>query len=103
MASAKIYQDIKASLRFIVDKNYSILRINEDSRLIKFINRFPSAKNIKSKNYSNTNVIDSSRTTLVKQELPFRVRFINIGIESYGPNNPPPIGIAVIGYNNYIL
>lgn len=35
--------------------------------------------------------------------LPFRVRFTNIGIEGYGPGNPAPIGIAVIGINNYIL
>ena len=35
--------------------------------------------------------------------LPFRVAFTTLGIESYGPNNPPPIGIAIIGYNNYIL
>lgn len=34
---------------------------------------------------------------------PFRVKFINIGIEGYGPNNPAPIGIAIIGFNNYIL
>jgi hypothetical protein len=39
----------------------------------------------------------------VKDELPFRVRFTNIGITSYGENNVPPIGIAVIGFNNYIL
>jgi hypothetical protein len=39
----------------------------------------------------------------VKDELPFRVRFSNIGITSYGENNVPPIGIAVIGFNNYIL
>jgi hypothetical protein len=36
--------------------------------------------------------------------LPFRVKFTNIGIEGgYGPSNPAPIGIAVIGTNNYIL
>ena len=35
--------------------------------------------------------------------LPFRVKFINIGIPGYGPNNPAPIGIAIIGLNNYIL
>ena len=39
----------------------------------------------------------------IRQVLPFRVKFITIGIEGYGPNNPAPIGIAVIGFNNYIL
>jgi hypothetical protein len=39
----------------------------------------------------------------VKDELPFRVRFTNIGVNSYGENNVPPIGIAIVGFNNYIL
>lgn len=39
----------------------------------------------------------------VKDALPFRVKFINIGIESYGEFNVPPIGIAIVGFNNYIL
>jgi hypothetical protein len=39
----------------------------------------------------------------IKQEIPFRVKFINIGIEGYGPGSAAPIGIAVIGVNNYIL
>ena len=38
-----------------------------------------------------------------KETLPFRVRFINIKIEGYSPTNPGGIGVAVIGYNNYIL
>ena len=41
--------------------------------------------------------------TTVKSDIPFRVKFINIGIEGYGPGNPAPIGIAVIGISNYIL
>ena len=39
----------------------------------------------------------------INSVLPFRVKFINIGIGGYGPNNPAPIGIAIIGVNNYIL
>lgn len=35
--------------------------------------------------------------------VPFRVKFTNIGIQAYGPGNPAPIGIAIIGLNNYIL
>lgn len=34
---------------------------------------------------------------------PFRVKFTNIGFERNEPINVPPIGIAVIGINNYIL
>jgi hypothetical protein len=39
----------------------------------------------------------------IEYSLPFRIRLSSVGIEGYGPNNPAPIGIAVIGLNNYIL
>lgn len=35
--------------------------------------------------------------------LPFRIKFTNIGIPSYFPPDVPPIGIAIVGFNNYIL
>jgi hypothetical protein len=35
--------------------------------------------------------------------LPFRLTITNIGIEGYRENNPPGIGIQVIGFSNYIL
>ena len=46
-----------------------------------------------------------NKAVSISEMLPFKVRFTNIGIEDlvYGPGNPPPIGIAVIGFNNYIL
>lgn len=46
---------------------------------------------------------DKPFSVKINETLPFRVKFINIGIEAYGPGNPPPIGIAIIGVNNYIL
>lgn len=39
----------------------------------------------------------------INETLPFRIRFTNIGIPAFGPGNPAPIGIAIIGFNNYIL
>lgn len=47
--------------------------------------------------------IDLSYTAKALDVIPFYVRFTNIGIEGYGPGNPAPIGIAVIGLSNYIL
>jgi hypothetical protein len=35
--------------------------------------------------------------------LPFRLTITNIGIEGYRQNNPPGIGVQVIGFSNYIL
>jgi hypothetical protein len=39
----------------------------------------------------------------VTETLPFRIRFESIGIPSYNAANPAPIGIAIVGFNNYIL
>jgi septin family protein len=44
--------------------------------------------------YSHTDIINV---------LPFRVRFSSIPFEQYGQNNPPGIGLQIIGINNYIL
>ena len=35
--------------------------------------------------------------------MPFRVNFQTIDMGAYSPSNPAPIGIAIIGFNNYIL
>lgn len=48
-------------------------------------------------------LVNVGRTVLINEVLPFRVRFTTIGINAYGPNNVPPIGIAIVGLNNYIL
>jgi hypothetical protein len=53
--------------------------------------------------YSNTKIKFRPINAKAKSVLPFRVRFTTIGIEAYGSNNPAPVGIAVIGLNNYIL
>ena len=39
----------------------------------------------------------------INQTLPFRVKFLPGIISEYKPGNAPPIGIAIVGVNNYIL
>lgn len=39
----------------------------------------------------------------INQTLPFRVKFLPGIISEYGAGNGAPIGIAIIGLNNYIL
>jgi hypothetical protein len=53
--------------------------------------------------YPITKVMDIVYTAKAIDVIPFYVKFTNIGIEGYGPGNPAPIGIAVIGVSNYIL
>ena len=60
-------------------------------------------KKIYQKAFSIFNIVRTKRTVVINETVPFRVRFTNIGIEGYGPNNVPGIGIQVIGYSNYIL
>ncbi len=40
---------------------------------------------------------------IVKEILPFRVRFTNVSVFGYSKTNPPAIPLQVIGYSNYIL
>jgi hypothetical protein len=52
-----------------------------------------------------SNVISVEYANLVSAEsvLSFRLTITNIGIEGYSADNPPGIGIQVIGFSNYIL
>lgn len=44
-----------------------------------------------------------TRQSIVIYELPFKIRITNITVPSYSPEDVPPIGIALVGINNYIL
>jgi hypothetical protein len=60
-------------------------------------------RKISAKDYGIINIGRTNRVVKVNEVLPFRVKFMNVGLTSYGPNNPAPIGIAIVGFNNYIL
>lgn len=60
-------------------------------------------KAINAISYAIINVANDTRTVKVNETLPFRIKFTNIGIEGYSRSNPAGIGIAVVGFNNYIL
>jgi hypothetical protein len=60
-------------------------------------------KSLDTKNYPISKISEGRRTVKINEVLPFRVRFTNIMVPGYSASNPAPIGIAVIGLNNYIL
>lgn len=63
-----------------------------------------STKSVKHYAYAIFNIKEKTRKVEIKETLPFRIKFTNLGITSnYGPNNAAPIGIAVIGLNNYVM
>jgi hypothetical protein len=58
---------------------------------------------VKQSNYFKSKVSSETKYSKIISKLPFRVRFVTIGVEGYGPNNVPPIGIAIVGVNNYVI
>jgi hypothetical protein len=47
---------------------------------------------------------ENNRKVEITEVLPFRIRFTTTNIRSnYAPGNAAPIGIAVIGVNNYVM
>ena len=56
-----------------------------------------------SKRVVKVNDICKSHNSLVIYDAPFKIRVTNITVPGYSPTNVPPIGIALIGINNYIL
>jgi hypothetical protein len=60
-------------------------------------------KSIKSSNYSISKITERRRNVSIREVLPFRIKFTNIMVPGYSSSNVPPIGIAIVGLNNYIL
>jgi len=61
------------------------------------------ARKIEESDYPISRIINPTRIVRINDILPFRVKFTTIGVEGYGKNNVPGIGIQVIGFSNYIL
>ncbi len=63
----------------------------------------PVVQNLTLGSIESLKIVDYPKTISVTQTLPFMLSITNIGIEGYRPNNPPGIGVQVIGFSNYIL
>lgn len=71
---------------------------------VKISNYKPVTVNkINHKDYGIVTIGHAPLITVAESVLPFRVKFTNIGIQSYGQGNAAPIGIAIIGLNNYVM
>ena len=90
----------------ITDSVRSADRINADVSEKKYqaviSEKNIQTKSIKKSHYAISKISYRSRRVKINQILPFYVKFENI-IGGYSKSNPAPIGIAVIGFNNYIL
>lgn len=71
---------------------------------IKFLDKAPFSAKFRQKQFPRLSLRHGDPFRIkVNETLPFRIKFTSIGVPSYGPTNIPPIGVAIIGFNNYIL
>jgi hypothetical protein len=103
MARSVIRPKINGITKSIQTSDYSNVAITNQKPSSRILEENNIVKTITTSGYSNSSISYPLRYSEISSTLPFRVRFTTIGIEGYGPNNPAPIGIAVIGFNNYIL
>lgn len=82
--------------------DFSVAKITGESHSAKATSIEIGTK-ISMYDYPITKVTDGKHEAKIVSVLPFRVKFTSVGIPGYGPHNPAPIGIAIIGYSNYIL
>lgn len=65
---------------------------------------FPLTRRLIQTDYpKKVKISEGKRKVKINNNLPFRVKFLPGIISEYTPGNAPPIGIAIIGVNNYIL
>jgi hypothetical protein len=66
---------------------------------------YSNTKSVKTLPYGDLEGLETLQTNSATaiQNLQFRVRFIRTDPISYSTNTPAPVGVAVIGVNNYIL
>ena len=101
--SKAVISDIRTGyLGSVAQTSYPNASVTGEAHSAKITDIIHDAK-ITSVGYPITKVIDIVYTAKAIDVIPFYVRFTNIGIAGYGPGNPAPIGIAIIGVSNYIL
>lgn len=105
MATSVILTKPNGQVSSVNTTSFSIVDSIEDvSQTSQIISKDYKTKTIETSDYFETEITDKNTLIFMPSEvLPFRISFTTLGIESYGPNNPPPIGIAIVGDNNYIL
>jgi hypothetical protein len=83
--------------------NYLESRVLEQKNNVEVLKKENIVKDIKTTGYAEIKLSEYLNNASFISKLPFRVKFANIVVPGYSSNNVPPIGIAIIGLNNYIL
>lgn len=103
MATVVFTDSSVRTVKSVVDSEAKNFKVLPDKSSVKVIDLDHNASKIESVNYPIIKPIKSYQQTTAESILPFRVKFTSVGIEGYTANRPAPIGVAVIGVNNYIL
>ena len=101
MATVKIYNAPTGLTSKISNKDFGSSKINDINFNVKLDDGQPITKSIKNVD-THIKISNVDKNVRINQILPFRVKFINVQVPSY-MGGIPPIGIAIIGVNNYIL
>lgn len=102
MSKAVIIDTSKPRTSKATSTDYSITNISGEQHTAKITYDIHSAK-LDAIDYGIAKITDIQHGVKLQSLLPFYIKFTTIGIPTYGPNNVPPIGIAIVGVNNYIL
>jgi hypothetical protein len=102
MATAVIIDDYRNRKAIPTATNHPITKIKYDSPITE-IKSVLTTTIPTSVNHPISEISYLAHLSVINSILPFRVRFTTIGIEGYSSDNPPGIGIQVIGYSNYII
>lgn len=70
---------------------------------VQILEKNNKVRNIKASHFFKSRISETTRLVNIKSTVPFKIQITNIGVPGYGPNNAAPIGIAIIGFSNYIL
>jgi hypothetical protein len=103
MAKAVISKNIFASVKSAISKSFPISEILYKKQDLWIADLSPKTLSAKEYGYGILEIADQYRKVSIDSPLQFRIRITNIGVIQYGPNNPAPIGVAVVGFNNYII
>lgn len=103
MASVTFADSSARIVKSIAETESKTLKVLPDKTSTKIEALDYNFSNPKSIEYSIVKPIKSYQQTKAESIMPFRVQFTTILIEGFTTSRPAPIGIAIVGTNNYIL
>ncbi len=103
MAQATFTDSSVRTVKSVVETNSKSLKVLPDKTTVHVQPTDYKFSSVDTISYPSAKPIKSLQKTVVEQILPFRVKFTSVSVEGFTSSRPAPIGIAIVGVNNYIL